>query len=66
MQEKKLTDIQIALLIKNALEFNANMIAFASRAYGNVNDYKQDKKVAGVFISMSESYTKSIDEVLGL
>jgi len=60
----ELNDTQIALIIKNALEFNATIIASASMIYKqDLKQYSRQKAYNG-FTKKSKQYAENIDKVL--
>jgi hypothetical protein len=61
-----LTDTQIALMMKAALEYNAAIIAHASMIYGKELSEEQRKQSGADFLNTQRVYAKKIDEIVEL
>ena len=66
MKDIELTDAQIALLIKRALEMNANIIAIASQIFNKELEPSSQKLVRRHFLEIYETYNKQIADILGI
>lgn len=65
MTEKvELTDVQIALLIKNALDYNASVVQFASFIYGQDAKVNVKKSWLKQLKDMAQDYQDKTKEVL--
>ena len=60
MKDIELTDTQIALLIKQALEMNANIIASASQIFNQELKPHSQKQVRRHFLDIYETYNKQL------
>ena len=66
MKDIELTDTQIALLIKGALEMNANIIATASQIFNQELKPHSQKQVRHHFVNVYKTYNKQIADILGI
>lgn len=66
MTEKlpNLTDTQIALIIKNALDHNAGIIRYASFIYGQDAKPSTKRRWINDLIKMTEIYTQEINRIV--
>lgn len=64
MNEKNLSDTQIALLIKNALEYNASIIAMASQIYRQDLKPSYRQRVARQIMKRAKIYGEDINKIL--
>ena len=66
MRDIELTDTQIALLIKGALEMNAGIIATASQIFNQELKPHSQKQVRRHFVNVYKTYNKQIADILGI
>ena len=58
-----ITDKQVGLMVKAALDFNANMVALAAAYYGNM-DAKNAKKFRADYKSLFAEYRKQLKFII--
>lgn len=61
---KDLTDAQLALIIKAALDYNAFVISHASFIYGQDMKPNVRKTMRNNLVQLSKDYTKTIKSIL--
>ena len=66
MKDIELTDTQITLLIKGALEMNADIIATASQIFNKELKPSSQKQVRRHFVNVYKTYNKQIADILGI
>lgn len=64
--EIQLTNTDVALMMKAALEFNANIITIASAFYGNMGSKTAHKNFQKNIDATRDAYIKRLDEILGV
>lgn len=68
IKDLELTDEQIMLLTKAALDNNAVIVQFSSQIYGLAKEVKvsQQKRWGDTFIKQWKSYQKQVNDILGI
>lgn len=65
MEDIEPTDIEIACMMKLALEFNANIVALCTQHYGNIKDRRSALMFCKVYRQQMELYEKQLYKVMG-
>lgn len=65
-EPQELNDTKIALLLKNALEYNAETVKTASFIYGQDIAPKQRRRLYKEFVKLQEKYDRRIKDALGI
>lgn len=63
---QELTDKDVALMLKAALEYNAGILAIATSFYGNVGTSRSQKRLRESLINTSKAYRKQLMDIIGL
>lgn len=63
--EKELTDKDVMLMMKNALEYNAGVVALCTNFYGNVDSKRNAKKLSDGLLRISKVYREQIEKIIG-
>lgn len=59
----EINDTQVGLLMKSALEFNANIVSLAAAYYGNVSDKRSLRQFNSELRKASDKYIKALKKI---
>lgn len=63
-KQPELTDMQVMLIIKAALEYNAEIVKHASFIYGQEIKQQYRKRLYADFTKLAKDYGKTIESIL--
>jgi hypothetical protein len=61
---EQLNDTQIALVMKSALEYNANVVALSAHAMGNITNPKTSRQFKENLDKVGDEYAKKLKNIL--
>ena len=64
LSDRELTDRDIAIMLKFALEFNASVVMICTQYYGNVDTKPRQDKLRKSLLKISEQYRESLIGVI--
>lgn len=62
--KNQLTDTEISLLMKSALEYNASIITACAHYYGNIKSKNSQNRFVKVLKYITKEYQNSLDNII--
>ena len=64
MDNKELSNTDVALIMKSALEFNASVLHLATAYYGNMDSKAAQKSLKANMDKIVDAYTKQLESIV--
>lgn len=63
MNEDKVTNLDVALIMKSALDYNAQVIHIATIFYGNMGSKRNQEKLKKNMKDLTDAYMKELEKI---